>query len=85
MRQPGAVLRWLERRGSRRNRDGMARYGIHAPKVRQIGKRNPALHAEATRVASMLAARGRSGSARRIGADALRELMSPAVRSRMDV
>jgi 3-methyladenine DNA glycosylase AlkD len=28
-----AVLTWLERRGSRRNRDGMARYGIVAPKV----------------------------------------------------
>jgi 3-methyladenine DNA glycosylase AlkD len=27
------VLRWLERRGTRRNREGMARYGIVAPKV----------------------------------------------------
>jgi 3-methyladenine DNA glycosylase AlkD len=27
------VLAWLERRGSKRNRDGMARYGIVAPKV----------------------------------------------------
>jgi len=27
------VLGWLERRGSRRNRDGMARYAIRAPKV----------------------------------------------------
>lgn len=27
------VLRWLERRGTRRNRDGMARYGIVAPKL----------------------------------------------------
>ena len=41
------VLRWLERRGSKRNRDGMARYGIVAPKVfgvsvatlREIAKR----------------------------------------------
>lgn len=28
-----ATLAWLERRGSKRNRDGMARYGIVAPKV----------------------------------------------------
>jgi 3-methyladenine DNA glycosylase AlkD len=28
-----SVLAWLERRGSKRNRDGMARYGIVAPKV----------------------------------------------------
>jgi 3-methyladenine DNA glycosylase AlkD len=27
------ALTWLERRGSRKNRDGMARYGIVAPKV----------------------------------------------------
>ena len=27
------VLSWLERRGSKRNREGMARYGIVAPKV----------------------------------------------------
>lgn len=27
------ILAWLERRGSKRNRDGMARYGIIAPKV----------------------------------------------------
>jgi len=27
------VLRWLARRGSKRNRDGMARYAIRAPKV----------------------------------------------------
>ena len=27
------VLAWLERRGSRRNRDGMARYGIVAPRA----------------------------------------------------
>jgi 3-methyladenine DNA glycosylase AlkD len=29
----GEILRWLERRGRRRNRDGMARFGIAAPKV----------------------------------------------------
>jgi 3-methyladenine DNA glycosylase AlkD len=29
----GQVLAWLERRGSKRNRDGMARYAIVAPKV----------------------------------------------------
>jgi 3-methyladenine DNA glycosylase AlkD len=41
------ALTWLERRGSRKNRDGMARYGIVAPKVfgvsvsmiQQLGKR----------------------------------------------
>lgn len=41
------VLRWLERRGTRRNREGMARYGIVADKVfgvsvsslRQLGTR----------------------------------------------
>lgn len=27
------VLTWLERRGTKRNREGMARYGIHATKV----------------------------------------------------
>src|SRR5512134_3243119 len=27
------VLRWLERRGTKRNREGMARYAIRAPKV----------------------------------------------------
>src|SRR5688572_3760029 len=27
-----AVLRWLERRGTRRNRDGMAHYGIRSAK-----------------------------------------------------
>lgn len=27
------ILKWLERRGSKRNRDGMARFGIVAPKV----------------------------------------------------
>jgi 3-methyladenine DNA glycosylase AlkD len=30
---PAAVLAWLQRRASKRNRDGMARYGIVAPKV----------------------------------------------------
>jgi DNA alkylation repair enzyme len=29
----GGVLAWLERRGTKRNRDGMARYGIRAAKV----------------------------------------------------
>ena len=46
-RQVREVLSELERKGSKRNRDGMARYGIVAPKVfgvsvatiRQIGKR----------------------------------------------
>ncbi|HEU5041364.1 MAG TPA: DNA alkylation repair protein [Gemmatimonadales bacterium] len=41
------VLAWLERRGTRKNREGMARYGIVAPKVfgvsvsmlQQLGKR----------------------------------------------
>lgn len=41
------ILRWLERRGTKRNRDGMARYAIVAPKVygvsvsdiRALGKR----------------------------------------------
>ena len=41
------VLRWLERRGTRRYREGLARYGIVAPKsfgvsvgaIRQLGKR----------------------------------------------
>ena len=41
------ALTWLERRGSKKNRDGMARYGIVAPKVfgvsvsmiQQLGKR----------------------------------------------
>ena len=27
------TLEWLERKGSKKNRDGMARYGIVAPKV----------------------------------------------------
>ncbi len=31
--QVDAILAWLERRGSKRNREGMARYGIVAPKV----------------------------------------------------
>lgn len=43
----GEAIRWLERRGTRRNRDGMARYGIVAAKVfgvsvaeiKQLGKR----------------------------------------------
>ena len=32
-RHVDAVLAWLERRGSKRNREGMARYGIVSPKV----------------------------------------------------
>lgn len=32
-RQVGDVLAWLERRGTKRNREGMARYAITAPKV----------------------------------------------------
>ena len=51
------VLAWLERRGSKRNRDGMARYAIVAPKafgvsvgtLRQLGKKigtSPALAAD---------------------------------------
>ena len=43
----GDALAWLERRGTKRNRDGMARYGIVAPKsfgvsvatIRDLGKR----------------------------------------------
>jgi len=31
--QAGEALAWLERRGTKRNRDGMARYAITAPKV----------------------------------------------------
>jgi len=31
--QVAEVLRWLERRGTKKNRDGMARYAIVAPKV----------------------------------------------------
>jgi hypothetical protein len=41
------VLKWLDRRGTKRNRDGMARYGIVAPRafgesvgdLREIGRR----------------------------------------------
>ena len=32
-RQVREILAWLERRGTKRNREGMARYGIVAPKV----------------------------------------------------
>jgi 3-methyladenine DNA glycosylase AlkD len=32
-RSVAEILAWLERRGSKRNRDGMARYGIVAPKA----------------------------------------------------
>jgi 3-methyladenine DNA glycosylase AlkD len=43
----GEALAWLERRGTKRNRDGMARYGIVAPKsfgvsvaaIRELGRR----------------------------------------------
>ena len=43
----GQAVDWLKRRGTKRNRDGMARYGIVAPKmfgvsvatIRQLGKR----------------------------------------------
>ena len=43
----GEVLAWLERRGTKRNRNGMARYGIVAPRsfgvsvgtIRDLGKR----------------------------------------------
>jgi 3-methyladenine DNA glycosylase AlkD len=46
--------------------------------LRQIGKRNLALHAEALLVARRLAASAQS-SARWIGGDAVRELQSEAV------
>ena len=29
----GTILRWLERRGTARNREGMARFGIHSAKA----------------------------------------------------
>jgi len=50
--------------------------------LRQIGKRNPALNAEATRVAREIA--GYDGAAARwVAADALRELTSPAIQARL--
>jgi len=51
--------------------------------LRQIGKRNLALNREATAVARRLADR-LERSARWIGHDALRELTSAAVRTRLD-
>ena len=50
--------------------------------LRQIGKRNPALHAEATRVAEKLAGQP-DPTARWIASDALRELRQPSVRKRL--
>lgn len=52
-RQVDEALTWLRRRGSKRNRDGMARYGIVAPNVfgvsvatiQQLGKRLGRNHA----------------------------------------
>ena len=48
-----AILSWLKRKGTRANRDGMARYAIRAPKVfgvsvgglRDLGKRHRKKHA----------------------------------------
>ncbi len=50
--------------------------------LRQIGKRSPALQEQAIRTAGKIAARG-TGSGRWIAADALRELRSGAVESRL--
>ena len=41
------ILKWLERRGTKRNREGMARYGIVSPhafgvsvaRIRELGRR----------------------------------------------
>ena len=52
--------------------------------LRNIGKRNPALHASAVQCAQRIRAQG-SRSARWIAADALRELNSEAVMARMQV
>jgi len=49
---PKDILAWLERRGTRQNRDGMARYAIVAPKafgvsvatIREIGKQTGRSH-----------------------------------------
>lgn len=51
--------------------------------LRQIGKRDSSLRLEAVRVAAGLR-QAESGSARRVGADALRELESEAVRRRAE-
>jgi len=51
--------------------------------LRQIGKRNPALHREAIAVAERLIQR-RESSARWIGHDALRELQSASVIARLE-
>jgi 3-methyladenine DNA glycosylase AlkD len=51
--------------------------------LRQIGKRNRTLHRAALAVSKRLAKRNDSGAARWIGADALRELSSDSVRSRV--
>jgi 3-methyladenine DNA glycosylase AlkD len=50
--------------------------------LRQVGKRNAALNRRAITLAERISARG-TRSARWIAADALRELQSPAVRSRL--
>ena len=50
--------------------------------LRAVGKRNPALHAEALAVARRLASRD-GASARWIGKDALRELRSEPVLQRL--
>jgi 3-methyladenine DNA glycosylase AlkD len=52
--------------------------------LRGIGKRNPTLYTQALRVAHALAGDRASRSARWIGTDAIRELSSSAVRSRME-
>jgi 3-methyladenine DNA glycosylase AlkD len=51
--------------------------------LRGIGKRNPALHAAAVRLAGRLAA-SPNRSARWIGKDALRDLATPATRRRLE-
>jgi 3-methyladenine DNA glycosylase AlkD len=59
----------------------MVRKGVNWA-LRQIGKRNLALHAPAVAVCRRLVARG--GPARWVGSDALRELTSPATVQRME-
>lgn len=89
MRAP-EVLTWLRRNGTRRVRDGMARYGIVAARacgvtmgeLQGLRKRIGTDHALALAVARRLA-QATAAAPRRVGKDAARELASPKVVARL--
>lgn len=82
------LLGWLERRSTRKHRDGLARYGIvtakaHGVPVGDLQRQAKALGRDHALALAAKLARSEAPTPRWIGKDALRDLHRPMVRKRV--